>query len=248
MARSTTDMRSASLCSSDADARAISESPPPISAVDWPAISLRRGWSYGLFLITMVSLGVFFVISQLTGTPFAVFTRDPLAVTDGQPYFGLFSNIGILFWCAAAVICLFAWFVTQHASQSAMRNFLLCSGTLTLLLLLDDLFMLHENVFPEILGIRQRYVLLTYLLLTFAWLVRFRKTILAGRCISLLLVALAFFATSLAADVFSLYTDDEHWLHLWEDGAKLIGIVAWFNYFLHVGANEVMRHYPTKNA
>lgn len=201
-----------------------------------------RSWNFMLYLTVTLTLLILFLVCHVTNTPFAIITRDPLAVTDGQPYFGLLSNIGILFWCAATVICSFSWFVTRHTSQPETKKFLLCSGALTMLLLMDDLFMLHETVFPEMMGIRQRYVILTYMLLTLAWLVRFRKTILASRYIPLLLIAFGFFVISLISDLPSVFVDGEYWHHLFEDGAKLIGIVSWFNYFLHVCTQAVTQH------
>ena len=106
-----------------------------------------------------------------------------------------------------------------------------------MLLLLDDLFMLHESVYPNMIGIRQRYVVLTYMLLTLAYLVRFRKKIFT-RHSTKLITAFGFFVVSLAADVLPISSDQ--WQYFFEDGAKLMGVVSWFNYFLHVCSEEIL--------
>ena len=205
-----------------------------------PSAGGRGFWKYwNTILCLSVSVGLFSVLlfCLTTSVPFAVFCRDPIALAHGKPYFGFLSSIGILFWCGAVAICFFVWAITQTAiSTIAEENFLLFSACLTLLLLLDDLFMLHEYIFPKILGVRQRYVLLTYIMLTLAYVVWFRKVILRQHT-SILVAAFVFFIISLVADRFMPHSDT--WQYFVEDGAKFMGIVCWFNYFFHVCKEEI---------
>ena len=109
---------------------------------------------------------------------------------------------------------------------------MLFSGIMTMILVLDDLFLLHEEIFPEHLGIPQKFVLLGYMGLTLVGIVVFRKSILGTEYL-LLLIALGFFGLSVFVDVFDHEIDAliGHWRYLFEDGFKFLGIVSWLGYY-----------------
>lgn len=74
--------------------------------------------------------------------------RDPIMVAGGEQsqfYLGLFSNLGVVLWTATAAICLFAGSQLTREQNRQGRDLLLYAGTFTLVAMLDDLFMLHEN-------------------------------------------------------------------------------------------------------
>lgn len=195
-------------------------------------------WIFFLYGFVAIAVLLIMAISIEADISFGIFTRDPMAVAEGKPYFGLLSNVGILFWCAATTLCFFISSLIQDAASQPSRRFFIMSGLFTLLLLLDDLFLLHEDVLPHSLGIRQRYVLLLYLLLALLYLVSYWKVIFSKHPV-VMTVALALFALSLTEDALALAP--ERWRYLLEDGAKLFGIVSWFNYFVLVCREEVQR-------
>lgn len=195
-------------------------------------------WSLLLHLSGWLLVAGLFAIAWDHAIPFGNFTRDPMSLANAAPYFGLLSNIGILFWCAAATLCFFLSSLAPTTGGDLSRRFFLCSGLLSLLLLLDDFFQLHEVVLPSLLGIRQRYVLLFYLLLAATFRASFRETIRRHHPL-LLALALAFFAVSLGEDIFALAAEPCHYLV--EDGAKFFGIICWFNYFALICREEVSR-------
>ena len=124
---------------------------------------------------TVFALLLLVAVSRRTGIPIAHFTRDTVAVAEAPVYTGLFSNIGILFWCSTAAISLFSSNISGRGSkQGDFSVFLLVSGLLTSLLLLDDLFLLHEEILPEHLHIPQKLVFLGYGLVMLLYLFRFR--------------------------------------------------------------------------
>ncbi len=53
-------------------------------------------------IVILVLLVVF--LSFKTGIPIDKFTGDPAAIAGINPFIGVVSNIGILFWCASASI------------------------------------------------------------------------------------------------------------------------------------------------
>ncbi|MDL1892511.1 hypothetical protein FBQ87_06425 [Sphingobacteriales bacterium CHB3] len=165
------------------------------------------------------------------GIPIGYLTRDPTAVAGVQAYIGFFSQLGIFFWAGAAAVCfLAAAILTQHAESSETRKFLIVSGLMTLFLSFDDVFLLHEEVFPYF-GIPENVVVLSYPGFVLLYLFRFRFLILSTEYM-LLATALFFFAVSFVLDFYKPPQLDRY---LYEDGAKLTGIIAWMTYFFRVG-------------
>jgi len=76
-------------------------------------------------------------------------TRDPAQVRHFPVYIGLLSNIGSIMWCLAAAISLFTagyiWRINGRAQES---SFLGVIGLITCLLMIDDLFLVHDVIFP----------------------------------------------------------------------------------------------------
>lgn len=118
-----------------------------------------------------------------------------------------------------------------------MLKFILFGGLLSFILLIDDLFMLHEKVYPYHLGIDQNLVFLSYGFIFITYLVSFRKSIRKTNH-NYLSFAAFFFAVTILIDILPL----NHLLpmyYLCEDGPKFLGIVSWFGYQLSVCFNEV---------
>jgi hypothetical protein len=185
-----------------------------------------------LYLPAGLALLAVFAASRITGLPVAMYTRDPADITHTSPFLGVLSNLDILLWCATAAVCLFAFLVIrQDPGRRKVALFLLLGGLLTILLLLDDLFLLHERVFPRYLHWRQRYPYYAYFSLTVAYLVAFRKIILKGD-FWMLAAAFVFFALSIAVDAFTgPLSESFPSFHLFEDGFKLFGLASWLGYF-----------------
>ncbi|MBX2990266.1 MAG: hypothetical protein KF749_03750 [Bacteroidetes bacterium] len=171
------------------------------------------------------------------GIPIGYLTRDPTAVAGIQAYIGFFSQLGIFFWAGAAAVCFMcAAILTRHAESSEARKFLLVSGLVTLWLSFDDVFLLHEEVFPYF-GVPETLVVLSYPGLVLLYLFRFRFLILNTEYM-VLATALFFFGASVVLDFYKPPQLDRY---LFEDGAKLTGIVAWLTYFFRVGMFAVRR-------
>lgn len=151
--------------------------------------------------------------------------RDPMAVAekhgDGRCWYGVVSNIGVVLWCLAAG----AGFLGSLAAPRR-RPFLAIAAGLTLFLMTDDLFMLHETVFPGILGLNEKILFLGYGLTLAVWLLAWRDAILDADP-GLLALALLLFALSLGQDAGLDGSGAGSWHWLGEDGAKLLGINAW---------------------
>ena len=186
-----------------------------------------------LILPALLFLAVIVILCTQMDLPISFFTCDPASVAEIHPLTGMVSNIGILLWTSSAVVCLFCWaLLRKNPDKKKFSTFLLFSGIMTTVLLLDDLFLLHEQIFPCDLGIPQKFVLLGYMGVTLVGLVVFRKSILETEYL-LFLLALGFFGLSVFVDVFDHEIDAliGGWRYLFEDGSKFLGIVTWLGYF-----------------
>ena len=184
--------------------------------------------------------------------------RDPIMVAGGAQsefYLGLFSNLGVVLWTAAAAVCLFAASELTDETNSEARQFLLYAGVFTLVLMLDDLFMLHENI-------ADRMIYAVYALGFLYYVVRFFRLILRLDIV-LFALAIPLFGNAAMLDLapWRLLSGDGIELpqgvatspsekdelrhlarelrYLLEDGFKFIGICCWAAF--HVRAAKLLR-------
>lgn len=174
--------------------------------------------------------------------------NDPADTLGFHPLLGVVSMLGLFGWAAAAGIAFLTYAVTRFHESVEMRRFWLAAGLLTTLLLLDDAFMLHEEILPVAFGIRERYVKLGYLAVAAAFGLGFFK-VLAGNNLRLVVAAGSFFALSFLCDTPFLMQPLGLWesdtvVYLIEDGAKFIGISLWMAYVAKTAADSLGRLLP----
>ena len=173
----------------------------------------------------LVSLVV--ILHIWKGVPIGHLTRDVTTIAEVPAYIGFFSQTGFLFWIATATLCLFSSLMKRTVyGAKHLKKFMFLAGLLTLLLCFDDMFLMHEQLFPSI-GIPQKVVLITYGIITLLLLSNFYFVILKTDYI-LLVLALCFFGLSIFLDMFKIPQVNPYLL---EDSSKMIGIISWFFYF-----------------
>lgn len=201
-----------------------------------PAVLLR------LYVLPLLVLGLIELIEVVTGVPASSFTRDPVAVAKLPFYVGIASNIGVGMWSATSAVCFLSYALLRDRTDGRKpAMFFLVSGLMTLIFMLDDMALLHEIVVPTLFGLSEKYTFAFYILILSGYLVLFGKTILETDYL-LLLVALVFFAGSLIADAF--HSREAPFHHMYEDGAKLMGIVAWLGYYGRSAIQAVKGEFP----
>ena len=141
---------------------------------------------------------------------------------------GVISNVGIRSWCATAVICLFSRSLLRQQGLHAEARFLLWAALMTTVLLIDDLFMIHEYIAPIHFHVNEKVILVSYSCATGAYLLSHRRLILAANY-QLLAAAMVLFSASMLVDI----ADGRGWWRLAEDGCKILGIASWLGY--HAG-------------
>lgn len=191
-------------------------------------------------LLLVFFLAVLFISIQI-GKPIQNFAADPAYLLDYHPLVGVISNLGALFWCAAAAVCLFTYYYLRRFSRNNDTSFLLYSGLLTILLLFDDFFMLHEELIPNYLFIPEVWVYVIYILLALAWLTYFREQLLQGEY-KILGIAIFFLGLSVIADL--ILPQDKEMVYLIEEGLKFYGIITWLIYFARDSVFRLRKNLP----
>ncbi|MCT7970679.1 hypothetical protein [Laspinema olomoucense] len=178
------------------------------------------------------------LVRQQNRVPIHHLMGDPTKLTNSPFYLGIVTKLGILLWCATAAICLFTSLYLKPLNPSLKhQQFLFFAGILTTVLMLDDFFQFHEEVFPTYLGISEKIVYLAYVIMVALYLVKFYTIILSSRYLVFVGLALVCFALSILLDMRAIvdlvdigliYDRDRALL---ENGFQLFGIVSWFTYF-----------------
>lgn len=148
------------------------------------------------------------------GEPVAVLTRDPQTTADVAWYTGSVAVFTDMAWAVvAACTLLAAWLVPQERAR------LVALGVLAVVLGADDALLLHDEVGP-INGVPQEAFLAGYALAALLLLVPFLRRPRTASSGAFLFGA-ALLGLSIVADQLS------PGLHLFEDGAKLLGVLLW---------------------
>ena len=153
----------------------------------------------------------FYVISILilrtSGFSVTEILRDPAQQSGESSFIGFISNTGIWLWVASAAICLFYAIALL--------------GALSLLLAIDDFFMIHDRY------INQRIIFLAYAILAASLLLRHHASILRVDGFAFL-CAVGMLAASIFTDLAQAVIPVEYSrVQLIEEGLKFCGAAAW---------------------
>jgi len=187
--------------------------------------TLVVAWSFSGLVI------LFLVYTWLVeDVPIGLLTRDPADFLNGPTYLGAVSSLGFALWAAASAVCLLtAALLRTTGARTHLVNFMLSAGLLSLLLMADDMWLLHDQVFPHKVGIPELVVYFGYAAFTLGHLWVFRKVILRTDY-QVLLFAGFFLAFSLVADTLTNNVAGSNSQYMIEDGPKFFGMVTWLAY------------------
>ncbi|HEV7367447.1 hypothetical protein [Arenibaculum sp.] len=191
----------------------------------WPLVWLAAGCGGGVAILA-AALGL------ADGLTYRELLNDPADTYGFSPAGGMVSNLGLMFWSAAAAVALVAWEVLRRRGGDArLRRFFLATSLFTAVLLVDDAFLLHEQVLPEA-GIGERYIKAGYLGLALVYGLVFLRELMRDGGLVLLVPAGLFFAASFVFDNPALVgmmglLEVDFVSYVIEDGAKFVGISLW---------------------
>jgi hypothetical protein len=208
-------------------------------------LEVFRSASLPIWAALCVVLGAAVIARVHFGIPWTHIMGDPAAATGWPFYVGFVSNVGAVLWAAAASIFLFSFCVHRSSGGDAeWGRFLLCSGLFVGLLGLDDLFMLHEQVFPKYLSISQSLVVASYAGLAALYVARF-AAVIAQTAYPVFVAATAMLAASAGLDqIYDHFSIAFVGKEFCEDAPKLLGIGTWLSYAIHTSAALLRREYP----
>jgi ABC-type multidrug transport system fused ATPase/permease subunit len=194
----------------------------------WKAIAI------GIFL-SLAGAAFTVLVARWTNTPVWKLTKDAASVIWQPAYIGLLSDWDVVLWIATASICLFsAVILYQQKAPRATFGFFLTSGIFTLILGLDDLYMLHERVLPKVFHMPEIFFYLLYFLAIVAYLIYFKRrlakyeNLLFTTSIFLFIISRMFFIRLPFID-----------RHASGDVLKYFGIVFWMIFFYRTALHEV---------
>ena len=174
--------------------------------------------------VFVVGLIFFAAIKVQTRAPVGLLTRDPQTTAEGPWYLGLASSLGIVGWSVAAALFAFGAAVVRSAGARD-RQFatLAWAAALTVLLLLDDLLLIHDDILYRAIGAEEP-VLAVYGVVFLAWLLVYGSGV-SGSARMPLALAVGWFGASVGVDL--VWNSDSEWRLVVEDGAKFVGIWLW---------------------
>jgi len=166
---------------------------------------------YGLSLEVLTSAG--FSLQEIL--------RDPAQQSGASSFLGFVSNIGIWLWVSAVAICFYGVFTGLHADIKGQKELLAFLGSLSLLLAVDDFFLLHERY------VYQKGIFLFYAVCALTLLVRHYRAILKIDAFPFLLAGLLL-ATSVEIDINQRkFPFDYAYVQIVEEGCKFVGAAIW---------------------
>jgi hypothetical protein len=203
--------------------------------------STRRILSWLIFAAVpaMLFYGISIEVLSSAGFSLKEIIRDPAQQMGQSSFLGFVSNIGVWLWICAGTICLFSAGVGGFSTDTKHKQLLILIGMLSLVLAVDDFFLLHDRYLP------QRMVFLFYAFFTITLLVRYFKTIMEIDGFAFLLAG-GLLALSIFTDLNQrkIPFDYAH-VQVVEDGFKFVGAASWLYFSYRLASFRLIRSADT---
>jgi hypothetical protein len=179
-------------------------------------------------LPALVVYGAALGLSGAAGIGTELVIRD-LAQTANTPLgVGLISNLGYLLWMASAAIALFA---ACNLAQGRQRALLFSGGLFSLLLALDDMFLLHDRY------ISANVLYLAYVVFALLILFRFSDLVITSGALAFLVAVVCLGGSILIDKLQMLVMGQYDTVQLVEEGLKFTGIACWLLFWWQTAAH-----------
>jgi hypothetical protein len=184
------------------------------------------------FVFVLAPALFFYLISvswmEYSGFALEEILKEPPMVTNTSSLTGFVSNIGNFIWVASFSICFFTIYSHRQILSYEHKELLFLTGFLSLLLCIDDFFMIHD------LYVDQHLCYLVYAISAFALLGRHFKLIIKIEGL-VFFIACFFLAWSVFTDITQdFYPISTRVVQIFEEGFKFIGISAWLYYCIKI--------------
>ena len=177
-------------------------------------------------------------ISALRGLPVEYLLEDPSSLLGYDQFIGFLTPIGVVVLAIGIGAVLLSASVKNgnlEPEERQVLNALIFLAGVSLFLLLDDLFLLHERVFTSWFQAGERRIFLAYGLIFLLLAYVYRKGLLSGPII-FLIISMLLFGVSIASDVLtdkvSLSSGLTSSMKMLEEAGKLGGYLFWTAFIL----------------
>ena len=185
----------------------------------------------GILAITITMI----VFGKSTNIDLSYFSRDLNALAGNPWYFGTITFLCSFFWSFTVAICFFTFALLKNDRLKEAQLFKII-GIFTIILLIDDVFMIHEDIFPNYLSIPERVIYLIYFFIVIYVVKQYFNFIKKTNYI-ILFTAIFLLGTSAFFDILSNNVLPDK--NFYEDVIKLFGTTFWFYYFFDTCYNAV---------
>lgn len=178
----------------------------------------------------LVFYGLSLEVLTAAGFSLREILRDPAQQSGESSFLGFVSNIGVWLWVSSVAICFFGAIAGNPTNKDGQKELLIFLGLLSLILAIDDFFLLHERY------VYQKGIFLFYAICGITLLVRHFKTIMEIDAFPFLLAGFLL-ATSVEIDINQRKIPmDYAYVQVIEEGFKFIGSAIWLYFCARVAA------------
>lgn len=171
-----------------------------------------------------VPLAVMVVVALSYESQLGTLTNDPVEIAGLPTRYGAIANASLALWGAAAAVSLLGAAAARRLGRAGPARWLVCGAAVSLVLLVDDMLLLHDEVLEE-RGIPERATLLALaaVVVLLAW---WNRAAVLGTNAVLLAATCGCFGVW-AVSGGALFEGGAYL----QDAAKLAGICGWLAYF-----------------
>jgi hypothetical protein len=194
----------------------------------------RAGWGVGLLVAASVA-GVAIAAGISDTVRVLDLSRDPATLSGSPAHDGLLTNLSAFVWSATVAVTWFGAWVVERVDRAGERvRFLRWSAVITVPLMIDDIFLIHERLVPR-LGFGEEWLFVAYAVSIVALLLGHRRVV-STTAWPILGLAFGFFAVALARN--RVVTLPSAAL---PDTYAFIGAGLWLVFYLHTTVGWVER-------
>ncbi len=176
-------------------------------------------------IIAVIPALIFFSLSLIvlksTGFEIIEILRDPAQQSGASSFLGFLSNIGIWLWISSAAISFFFALAKNIFGRKNLKELLFLTGMLSILLAVDDFFMIHDRY------VNQNICFLIYAILLGYLFIRHFKAIITIDGFAFLSAGVLL-ASSIFTDLIQTRIPLSYeYSQVIEEGFKFIGAATW---------------------
>lgn len=202
-----------------------------------------------LFFPGILFLFLLIAFSFKLHVDFGMLSRDVNGIFNAPPYVGMLSNFGIFLWSLTAAVVLFTYKLSIAFDQNKRQShFLLFAGLLTVLMFIDDLFMLHEYIFPIYLHLPDSLFYFVYGLSVILIFYFYFDLVNNSDYVLFIGAFMLFGLSGFCSEAWDYFGIRVPYQHILEDGTKFLGILSWFFYFTRLSYQYLSLLLKTRNS